>query len=216
MVTPGLRRPAGEGRCEAVEVGNHLPVVLHEHCGDGIDLGAEVEQGERPERLAALRRVDLMSVDVGEHRHGRALLQPGALEGQRAVHCMRDAASGSMGESSANAAAMSTPSLASARSSVSVAVHIAKRNPAAVDEVGDRAGDGALLRRHGREAQRPRHGPVALDHLGEPRRAGVVQHELGVLAGEVFVVQVEPVVLLEPALDDLAVPDACRTSRRRS
>ena len=70
-----------------------------------------------------------MSVDVGEHRHGRALFQPGALEGQRAVHCMRDAASGSMGESSANAAAMSTPSLASARSSVSVAMHIAKRNP---------------------------------------------------------------------------------------
>ena len=40
-----LQRLPGERGGETVEVGNHLPVVLHQHRGHRIDLGAEVEQG---------------------------------------------------------------------------------------------------------------------------------------------------------------------------
>ena len=61
----GLERLAGERRGEPVEVRNHLAVVLHQHRGHRIDLGAEVEQGEGAERLAAVGRVDLVAVDVG-------------------------------------------------------------------------------------------------------------------------------------------------------
>src|SRR6476469_9571206 len=47
---------ARERRREAVEVRDDLAVTLHQHRGHGIDLRAEIEQGERPERLPAIRR----------------------------------------------------------------------------------------------------------------------------------------------------------------
>ena len=57
------------------------------------------------------------------------------------------------------------------------------------------------------EAELPGHGAVALHHVHQPGSAGVVQEELGVLAGEVLVVQMQPVVGLELAAEDLRVPD---------
>ena len=64
-----------------------------------------------------------------------------------------------------------------------------------------------LLRRHVGKAELPRHRPVALDHVHQPGRAGVVEEELGVLAGEVLVVQMQPVVGLELVAEHLGIPD---------
>ena len=52
----------------------------------------------------------------------------------------------------------------------------------------------------------PGHGAVPLHHVHQPGRAGVVQEELGVLAGEVLMVQVQPVVGLELGAEHLRVP----------
>src|SRR3954471_5326664 len=43
---------SGERRGETVEVWNDLAVVLNQHSRHWIDLGAEVEQGKRPQGLA--------------------------------------------------------------------------------------------------------------------------------------------------------------------
>src|SRR5215213_8997687 len=81
----GLQRLTAEGRGETVEVGNDLAMALDQQRGDGIDLGAEVEQGKRSQRLAMLRRVDLVPVDVGVHGNGRTQLQVGVLERERTL-----------------------------------------------------------------------------------------------------------------------------------
>src|SRR5918998_3478334 len=52
-----------ERRREAVEVRDDLPMILHQHRCDWVDLGAEVEQGVRAEWLAPFRRVHLMAID---------------------------------------------------------------------------------------------------------------------------------------------------------
>src|SRR2546422_11341923 len=64
----GLQTSPQEGRREAVEVGDHLPVVLHEERRDRVDFGAEIEELERPQGLAARRGVDLVPVDVRKTR----------------------------------------------------------------------------------------------------------------------------------------------------
>src|SRR5262249_38550360 len=72
---------------------------------------------------------------------------------------------------------------------------------------GDGSGNCLLLLRDGSESQRPRHGGVLLDHVEEPRGTGVIEVELRVLAGEVFMMEMEPVVLPEPVAQYLRIPD---------
>ena len=67
--------------------------------------------------------------------------------------------------------------------------------------------DGALLGRHGGIAELAGHRPVAIDHVHQPGRAGVVEEELGVLPGEVLVVEMQPVVRLELGSEHLGIPD---------
>src|SRR5215218_4477653 len=81
----GLQRLTAEGGGKTVEIGNDLAMALDQHRGDGVYLGAEVEQGKRSQRLATLRRVDLVAVDIGVHGNGRTQLQIGVLERKRAL-----------------------------------------------------------------------------------------------------------------------------------
>src|SRR2546430_4518846 len=62
-------------------------MILHQHRGDRVDLGAEVEQLERAERLATRPGVHLVAIDVGEARHRRVGLdvRPGERQGLRPI-----------------------------------------------------------------------------------------------------------------------------------
>ena len=62
----GLQAFTLERGGQAIEISDHIPVVLNQHRRNRIDLGAEVEQGRYAERLPFGRIVDLVPVDVGE------------------------------------------------------------------------------------------------------------------------------------------------------
>src|SRR6266566_1273561 len=104
-------------------------------------------------------------------------------------------ASGSSGVPSAKVAAISTLCAASARSIVSVDVR------------ANAPRDRLLEVRHGLEAEAPGRVAVALHHFREPRHPRVDQEELRVLPGEVFVMQVQPVVILERAVHHFGIPN---------
>src|SRR5689334_2825813 len=81
----GLERLSGKGGCQSIEVRDALAMVLNQHRGHGVELRAEVEQGERSEWLPPLRRVHLVAIDVGVHRNGGTQLQLGIMKRERAV-----------------------------------------------------------------------------------------------------------------------------------
>ncbi len=70
----GLDRGATKGCGETVEIRNHLPVVLDEHARYRIDLCRKVEEGESAQWLP-VDAIDLMSIDVAEHRQRRRELK---------------------------------------------------------------------------------------------------------------------------------------------
>ena len=102
---------------------------------------------------------------------------------------------------------MSTFAPAIASSSVSVAPHIANRKPPRSTNSRIFCGDVLLERGHVREAEALRRRRVLLQQVDEPGRVAVGEIELVELAGEVLVVQVQPVVLREIAVLDFVVPD---------
>ena len=102
---------------------------------------------------------------------------------------------------------MSTFWPAIASSSVSVAPHIANRNPPRSTNCAKLLGDVLLERRHVGEAERASPSPRSFLLLDEPRRVAIRDVELVELPREVFVEQVQPVVLREVAVLDLVVVD---------
>ena len=102
---------------------------------------------------------------------------------------------------------MSRPWAASAKSNVSDPEHIANRNPPLHDVLAEGLGDGQLQGADAGEAQRAGGRLRFLLLLLVPRRASVAAVELPVLAGEVLVVQVHPVVVGELAVEHVGVVD---------
>ena len=147
-----------------------------------------------------------MSVDIGIDRCGGAELQLCVVEGERPVPLHSRGGIGIHGIAIRVRRRDVDPlGRQSQIEGLGSGAH-GKQKSALLDEVGDGHGNGALLCRDRGEAQRPSHRPVPLDHVHQPGRARIVQKELGVLAGEVLMVQVQPVVGLQLLAQDLGVP----------
>ncbi len=148
-----------------------------------------------------------MTVDVREHRHGGALLQPGVLErqGTRPVHPgvrigrHRGAVREAGGDVGAGRGQRQVDGLGGGAHG--------EEESALLHEAGNSLRDRTLLGRHRWKAELAGHRLVSIHHLGEPRSTGVVEHELRILPGEILVVQVQPVVIREPALNHFGIPD---------
>jgi hypothetical protein len=80
--------------------------------------------------------------------------------------------------------------------------------------IADRPGNRTLQGRHVAEPQALRRVGIHLHHFGEPRFSGMSQGELRALTGEVFMVQVQPVVARQRAAHHLEVPDLVERDAR--
>ncbi len=210
----GLFGEDGDGRLEAratvargqpVEVTDHALVILGQHGGNGVDRGAEVEQAERAQRLPH-GCIHQVAIDITEGREGRLREDRGTLEGER-----------------------SFPVEAGARVRFDrISVSIARRyvdsqrrqrqvdrlrrrahgeeEAAAIDVLPNSHRYRLLETRRVGQPESPRCAAVTGHLLLQPGRACVRQVELGVLAGEILVVQMQPVVAAQFAAQHFRVP----------
>ena len=187
----------------AHESADHVGVVLGEHRRDRILLGREVEQREevvlRPAEVRLLRHVDVREL-VDERVH----LEREVGERQRSSRSRASAAPrGRRDRRRRRRRRCRCPGPRARCRSVSVAEHIAKMKPPAATYSADPLRDRLLVLPDLREARGVRTLLVEGDLLLVPRGVVVGGVELAVLAGEVLVVEVEPVVLAQsprPAL----------------
>ncbi len=195
-----------ERRGETVEVGDHLAVVLGQHRGNGIDLGTEVEERERAERLPARGSVDLVAVDIGEARDLGVRLHVRAGERERPAPVELGVGVGidrrAVGEAGGDVRA-----LRGERQLDRLGRRAHREQKAPVrDVLADGPRYAFLEVGHVMEPEPACGVRVESHHLGEPRLTGVEEIEFRILAGEVLVVQVQPVVACERAPEDLGVP----------
>ena len=189
----------------AEELGDRVHVVLHQHGRNRVVLGREIEQREH--RVRPAERCLLSDVHVRELVEQRIHLELEVLEGERAreielllrVGVERIAVVVAVGDVDADRGERDVVG-------VGRRAH-AEHEAAAADVVLDGERHRALELRHLVEAELGRHRllhPILVLVPGEVVIGGV---ELAVLGGEVLVVEVEPVVLLEVPAQHLLVPE---------